>query len=596
MDQAYSRKSEEGLSIDLKEMIWRLLEQWRAILAFVLIIMILFSGLMYVRASGSSSDNSGAPAAVQTREQIINALAPADRDMVSAVYEMLLTKQNLLDYVNSAPVMKVDPYSANRLEMSWYIGADEALKSELASAYRNDLGSDGLASDIQKAWGDQYTLEQTKELIYTGYITNFFDDIDKGTDIVNLKVFIPEGADAAAAEKAVLDNIAKVSAELQSEMGAHDLVLLSSQTSVSTDNDLANFQTNIHTRLYTVNYQINNMKALFNDSQKAAFEKLAAITTGEKPAEEEGTEPQEETKAGPSLLSKRNLAIGFILGVGLTEELAKLIPLLFISSKSKQPLIPQTLVYYGLMSGIAFGVYEGVHYQLSVNSTLEYSASFFHNIARLTSLPFMHAIWCGIAGYFVAFAKLYPDQEPDHFGTILTSRAIFGGEEYLDGFSVYSSPKGYKHLVTYGMTVLYGDEEAFGGEWNGWGYEMTIKLKEPDTESCKWAISMLSNLARYTYTTERFFEPNQFVKGNGTSLHIGVESKITDLLLVRDTELETQTSVYGKTEFIQLVGITQSEMNAIIEDPDNIDKLIALMKADGNEDLVTDMNRTKSYL
>ena len=52
MDQAYSRKSEEGLSIDLKEMIWRLLEQWRAILAFVLIIMILFSGLMYVRASG----------------------------------------------------------------------------------------------------------------------------------------------------------------------------------------------------------------------------------------------------------------------------------------------------------------------------------------------------------------------------------------------------------------------------------------------------------------------------------------------------------------------------------------------------------------
>lgn len=101
-------------------------------------------------------------------------------------------------------------------------------------------------------------------------------------------------------------------------------------------------------------------------------------------------------------------ALGFILGVGLTEELAKLIPLLFISSRAKQPLVPQTLVYYGLMSGIAFGVFEGVQYQLGVNSSLEYSESFFHNIARLTSLPFMHAIWCGIAGYFVAFAKLYP--------------------------------------------------------------------------------------------------------------------------------------------------------------------------------------------
>ena len=143
-----------------------------------------------------------------------------------------------------------------------------------------------------------------------------------------------------------------------------------------------------------------------------------------------------------------------------------------------------------------------------------------------------------------AFEKLYPGQKPDHFGTLITSRAMFGGEEFLDGFSVYTSPKGYKHLVTYGMTVLYGDEEAFGGEWNGWGYEMTMKLREDSTESCKWAIDMMSNLARYTYKTERFFEPNQFVKGNGTSLHIGEDSMITALLIVSDTEAETQMSVY----------------------------------------------------
>ena len=195
-----------------------------------------------------------------------------------------------------------------------------------------------------------------------------------------------------------------------------------------------------------------------------------------------------------------------------------------------------------------------------------------------------------------AFEKLYPGQNPDHFGTIMTSRAIFGGDEYLDGFSVYSSPKGYKHLVSYGMTVLYGDEEAFGGEWNGWGYEMTMKLKEKDTESCMWAIDMMSNLARYTDNAGRFFEPNQYVKGSGTSLHIGTDSLITALLLVNDTEAEPQTSVYGKTEFIQLVGITESEIQAIIDDRNNIPRLIELMKADGNEDLVTDMSRNKSYL
>lgn len=99
-----------------------------------------------------------------------------------------------------------------------------------------------------------------------------------------------------------------------------------------------------------------------------------------------------------------------------------------------------------------------------------------------------------------------------------------------------------------------------------------------------------------THIRPSVFEPNQYVKGNGTSLHIGEDSQITSFLLVNDTEAETQVSVYGKTEFIQLVGITESEIKAIIEDKTNIPKLIELMKADGNEDLITDMKRTKSYL
>ena len=100
--------------------------------------------------------------------------------------------------------------------------------------------------------------------------------------------------------------------------------------------------------------------------------------------------------------------LGFVFGVGLTEELVKLIPLLIILFRAKEPLIPQTMVYYGLMSGIAFGVYEGVQYQMTINAEHEYDVSFFLNIARLTSLPFLHACWCGIAGYFLSFAHLYP--------------------------------------------------------------------------------------------------------------------------------------------------------------------------------------------
>lgn len=100
--------------------------------------------------------------------------------------------------------------------------------------------------------------------------------------------------------------------------------------------------------------------------------------------------------------------VGYVFGVGLTEELCKMLPLFFLLWKAKEPLIPQTMVYYGLMSGIAFGVYEGVQYQITVNAEQAYDVSFFLNIARLTSMPFLHACWCGIAGYFLSFAHLYP--------------------------------------------------------------------------------------------------------------------------------------------------------------------------------------------
>ena len=193
------------------------------------------------------------------------------------------------------------------------------------------------------------------------------------------------------------------------------------------------------------------------------------------------------------------------------------------------------------------------------------------------------------------FDNLYPNQKPAHYGTTFQKRAILGGDEYLDGYSIYQSPNGYKHLLTYGMTTLYTDEEAFGGEWSRWGYEMTIKLKEDTNEDCMWAIDMLSNLARYTYTQKRFFEPMQFVAGNGSSLHIGVESAITALLVVSDTEAAGIDTVHGKVNFIQLVGITQQELEVLKEDYTKAEVLVKNMKKD-NPYLVTDMKRIKSYL
>lgn len=144
--------------------------------------------------------------------------------------------------------------------------------------------------------------------------------------------------------------------------------------------------------------------------------------------------------------------IFFVFAVGVTEEVVKALPLWIVSAKSKEPIIPQTLVFYGLISGIAFGVFEGVQYQMTVNAELDYTSSFFLNIARLTSLPFLHAIWCGIAGYFSAFAMLYPKYRRSlYFLAIAIPALLHGLYDTLGGsiIGVIISFIGVVLLMTY---------------------------------------------------------------------------------------------------------------------------------------------------
>ncbi len=143
-------------------------------------------------------------------------------------------------------------------------------------------------------------------------------------------------------------------------------------------------------------------------------------------------------------------AVSYVCGVGFTEEFAKALPLFFIAHYSRRPLIPQTLVFYGLMCGISFGVFEGVDYQTTVNHEMDlnglYGAAFFANIARLTSLPFFHAVCTGIAGYFISFAHLYP-----RFRNYLLVAAIA-----IPGMShgFYDVLCGVSHIGAVAMAVL----------------------------------------------------------------------------------------------------------------------------------------------
>ncbi|TWW01159.1 suppressor of fused domain protein [Chitinophaga pinensis] len=189
--------------------------------------------------------------------------------------------------------------------------------------------------------------------------------------------------------------------------------------------------------------------------------------------------------------------------------------------------------------------------------------------------------------------SIYPEQEPRHYAPSL--HFMVGGEDPIDGTSIYDSEKQVKHLhlISYGMSQLYYDEEQAGKEFSKWGFEFTFRLKPyaDDEGDPGWAIRMMNNLARYVYKSERWFEPYHFVPANGP-IRLDTATDIVGLAFVPDPELGVISTPHGEVTFLQMVGLTKKEVERLLAKPQTseVERLIDEMR-EYNPLLITDLDR-----
>lgn len=161
---------------------------------------------------------------------------------------------------------------------------------------------------------------------------------------------------------------------------------------------------------------------------------------------------------------------------------------------------------------------------------------------------------------------IYGEQKPRHYAPPL--HYMVGGEDPLDGVSIYDSQKDifHRHLVSYGMSELYYNEEAAGGEFSKWGFEFTFRLKpfDEDGDDPTWVVNLMNNLARYVIKSGKWFEEYHVIPANGPiRLNSTAEINIVGVAFVSDPELGKIQTPHGEVSFLQMVGLTGDEMNRI---------------------------------
>ena len=179
------------------------------------------------------------------------------------------------------------------------------------------------------------------------------------------------------------------------------------------------------------------------------------------------------------------------------------------------------------------------------------------------------------------FEELYPGQDdPRHYGVLIPWS--LGGKDPLDGISIYDGGD-YWHFVSFGLSELY-EKESENLEYSGFGIELTLKLKkgsyDEDAELAS-ICSIFQQIARIIFNNGEMFYPYEYLyTGQTQGIDSQGESNITGFITVPEPKKEFINTPNGKVEFLEFIGVTDSELQAVMNKQLNVKELYEKLGSD----------------
>jgi hypothetical protein len=162
-----------------------------------------------------------------------------------------------------------------------------------------------------------------------------------------------------------------------------------------------------------------------------------------------------------------------------------------------------------------------------------------------------------------ALLPIYGDREPYHVGTVIPYAS--GGPDPIHGISAYRNDEPVPHwqFVTYGFSELWAKKTS-DSEVSGFGFELTFRptRQARDKKPPNWAINFLQNLGRYVFETGNGFGVGHTLPLNGP-IELGSPTLIHAVSFFHDPKLPPIDTPNGRVEFLQVVGLTVDELEAI---------------------------------
>jgi RsiW-degrading membrane proteinase PrsW (M82 family) len=95
--------------------------------------------------------------------------------------------------------------------------------------------------------------------------------------------------------------------------------------------------------------------------------------------------------------------IGYVIGVGLEEELLKGTPVMLLAFVFGRVKKPTDAIFFSALSGFGFAINESSRFIVGMHNP---AGILGQTLLRTTALPFLHAAWTSVSGYFIGLAAV----------------------------------------------------------------------------------------------------------------------------------------------------------------------------------------------
>ena len=324
MNNSYN--APRAIEIDLKDLMWKLLMQWKAILLVCIAMALLVPGLKYAKDSNAyktaiadkkkAEEESSKP--VEERIDAALKLLPADQreDVLFVVQQQDMVNVQK-DYLNNSILLNTDPASQRQLSFKFVLKSEAGTDMRtLADSYSTCIRRTSSLESLQEIISPDTSLEYIDELIDTRNEDILAGDAESA--IYTVIITLPDDADADKIVELIDSEVNDFHDEIDSNVGDHSILKANVE-------DHSVFNKEIIDRRANLTYTINNLdgsidaaKVKLSPEQQAAYEAIVTIKetsdTVQKATSEDDVSASELQKPG---FSRKYAVLGFLLGAFL---------------------------------------------------------------------------------------------------------------------------------------------------------------------------------------------------------------------------------------------------------------------------------------